>query len=345
VRNGNRLYVSTMAGEVVQIDPSNGRVKWRVQTDGPVFSSVEVGPGYIFFGSADHNVYAVNAGTGKIMWKTPTDGAVLAGPAFAKGVVCIGSADTKIYGLRATDGKKLWTVQGKNLFQSKAATDGTHFFVGGWDNYFRCIDAESGNEVWAIKLGKPQLNNNFSALAPAITSPAVGDGKVYVSTNDGILHALNISNGKEAWRIDKQKMGYSSPLFHNGKVYCTLSDDGKVFRVDAATGHVDWEAETNAVFYDSSCAFGGGKIFIGAVGTASPDHKSHRALLNGILFAIDDKSGKVEWKYRLPTGHLLASPAADNERVYASSMSGIVSAFPITSQQPSSVTLAEPRRP
>src|SRR5688500_9249062 len=99
------------------------------------------------------------------------------------------------------------------MFESETATDGEHLFVRRWYHFFRCIDAKSGNDVWAIPLGRKQRFENFSAFAPAITAPAVGNGKVFVSTNDGILHALNITDGGEVWHVDWKRMGYSSPLF------------------------------------------------------------------------------------------------------------------------------------
>jgi outer membrane protein assembly factor BamB len=166
-------------------------------------------------------------------------------------------------------------------------------------------------------LRRKQRFDNFSAFAPAITAPAVGNGKVFVSTNDGILHGLNIADGSEAWRVDWKKMGYSSPIFRDGKVYAALSDEGKVFCVDANTGEFKWTTDTGAVIYDSSFAADekGEHVFIGNV--------------NGTLNALDAATGKIAWQYRLAPGHLLGSPAADGEHVYMGSMSGQIVAVPI----------------
>jgi hypothetical protein len=319
VRHGDTLFVSSMGNDLIALNAHDGSERYRVKTEGPIFSGAHVDSGTVYFGSADHHVYAVNAADGKEKWKRETGGAVLAGPNVAQGIVCVGTTDRKIYGLDAVTGAIVWTVQGKNMFQSKTATDGERFFVGGWDNYFRCIEAKSGDELWAIPLGRKQRFDNFSAFAPAITAPAVGNDKVFVSTNDGILHALNIKDGSEAWHVDWKKMGYSSPLFHEGRVYCALSDEGKVFCVDANTGEFKWTTETGAVIYDSSFCFGGGSVFIGNV--------------NGTLNAINAADGKLAWQYRMGPGHLLGSPAADAERVYMGSMSGKVIAMPIRATQ------------
>jgi len=314
VRDGDLLYVTTMGGDLVALDASNGKERFRFKAKGPIFSTIHLDNGAAYFGSADHHVYAVNASSGSQIWKTEVGGAVLAGPAVAKKVVCIGSVDKSIYGLDAHGGRILWKVPGQNMFQSKTATDGERFFVGGWDNHFRCIDASRGDVIWDRKLGKPG-GPIFSAFAPAITAPCVGGDKVFVSTNDGILHALKTAGGDEVWRIDWKKMGYSSPIYKDGKVFCALSDEGKTFCADAETGKLDWTCGTGSEIYDSSFAWGGGNVFIGRV--------------DGVLSAIDAKTGKLQWQYRLGPGHVLDSPATDDKCVYISSMSGKVTALPL----------------
>lgn len=323
VRFENLLLVSTMGTDLVALNAASGSEVYRVTTGGPIFTATVVDGATAYFGSADHHVYAIDARTGARKWKTKTGGAVLAGPAVAKGVVCVGSVDTKIYGLDAATGSILWTVAGGNMFQSAAGTDGERFFVGGWDNHFRCIEVATGKQLWALELGRKQRFKNFSAFAPAITAPAAGGGKVFISTNDGILHGLKADEGTKLWQIDWKKMGYSSPLYRDGRVYGALADEGKVFAVNADTGEMIWTTDTGAVIYDSSFCYGGdaapaghgGVVFIGNV--------------NGTLNALQAETGKMLWQYRLGPGHLLGSPAADEQTVYVGSMNGQVVALPI----------------
>jgi outer membrane protein assembly factor BamB len=316
IKQGDLVYVTSMGNDLVALDSRDGKESFRVKTAGPVFSSPEVADGVVYFGSADHLVYAADAKTGQVKWKRQTNGAVLAGPAVAKGVVCIGSCDTNIYGLSIEDGRVLWRVKGENMFQSKAATDGEHFFVGGWDNHFRCIDAKTGNLAWDLALGK-RGSKLFSAFAPAITHPCVGDGRVFVSTNDGVLHAINIASGKELWKVDRERMGYSTPCYHDGKIYFALDDKGMTYCANADTGDILWQRDVGSVIYDGGFCFGGGNVFIGSV--------------NGVFNAIDAGSGNIVWKYRLGPGHLLATGAADDQQVYIGSMNGKVFALPTKS--------------
>ncbi len=320
-QDGGTLYVPTMGGAMIALDAKTGANKWTYQTGGAVFSASLIAGNTVYFGSGDHNVYAVDAASGALRWKTTTDGAVFAGAAKAKDTICIGSTDTNIYGLDATSGAVKWRVKGDGMFQSQAVTDGEKFYVGGWDNTFRAIDAQTGAEAWKNKFGKSFY------YSPAIGSPTVGGDLVYVSSNDGVLHAMNRADGKIIWEVPGPALGYSGPLYRDGKIYnASLTDTGRVFRFNAQTGAKEWETATGSVIYDSSCTESGGSVFVGSV--------------NGTFSALSAQSGVLRWQYRLAPGHLLASPVADTERVYIATLSGDVVAFPVSGARGSAVVPA-----
>ena len=314
VRAGDALYVPCMDGSLVALDPATGHQRWRFHTGGAVFSVPLVADGRVYFGSADHAVYALEASSGKLIWKTPTQGAVFAGAAVAGGIVCIASTDTTIYGLDAATGAVRWKAQGGGMYQSAAATDGARFFVGGWDNFFRALDVTTGHEAWKNKFG-PSMR-----YAPAIGSPTVGDGKVFVTSNDGYLHAMKADTGEVVWEVTGPKFGYSGPLFHDGQIYnASLTDQGFVLRLNAATGAKLWRTPTGSVIYDSSCAWGmNGAVFVGSV--------------DGTFSAIRTTDGAPLWQRHLGPGHVLASPATDTECVYIASLSGRVTALPLSAR-------------
>jgi len=317
VRAGDALYVTSMGNDLAVLDPATGKESWRVPTDGSIFATPEVADGVVYFGSADHHIYAVDAATREVKWKHKTGGAVLAGLAVAQGVVCAASVDKTIYGLDAATGEQKWTAKGENMFQSKVATDGQRFFVGGWDNTFRCLDVTTGTEFWSHRFGKDAKSGKIMFYyAPAISSPAVDRDaqRVYVTSNDGVLHAVQTTTGNIAWEYDGKKLGYAGPLVRGGRVYVPIGEEGKVFCLDGKGGDLLWTADTGSVIYDSSPAFAAGHVFVGCV--------------NGTFNAIEADTGKIAWQYRLPPGHLLASPAADERRVYIGNMSGNVLAFP-----------------
>lgn len=314
VRNGKYLYLTTMTGDVVALDTATGK-QWRTRLRGAVFSTPVVGDGLLYVGCEDHHVYAVDAASGVVKWRTRTGGGVFASGAIAKGVLCIASVDRKVYGLDPTTGNVLWTSELQGMAQSQAATDGTHFFLGTWDNTIRCLDA-AGKGIWSRQVGRDAKTDRIQFYySPAIGSPAVGDGLAYFISNDGMLHALKTANGQSAWSFDGKSLGYSSPLLHGGKLYAAIGTEGKVFAFDARDGRSLWEGKVPGTVYDSSFAIARGKLFIGTA--------------RGQLCALDAASGKLLWTYSLGPAHLLASPAVDEQRVYIANMAGDVFAFEV----------------
>jgi outer membrane protein assembly factor BamB len=321
VRNGDGLYISTMSGNLFRLNPKTGKIAWKFHASGSLFSTPCVDGKTLFVGSVDHNLYAVNTDSGKEIWHHPTGASILAGPAAAHDVVAIVSTDQKVYGLDSADGSVKWTSQVQGMYQSNAATDGEHFFIGGWDNRVRCLDAATGKEIWTKVVGRNKKTGTVEfPYSPAIASPAVGDGKVFIVSDDGILHAINIADGKMLWEDDEKNIGYSGACYHDGVVYCAVSEHGNVIAADAKTGKIIWRNKTGSDIYDSSFAYGNGSVFIASV--------------DGIFNRIDAATGKIIWQYALGPGHALCSPAVDDSCAYISSMSGIVTAMPAKTISP-----------
>lgn len=315
VRNGNSLYVTTMGGDLCCLDPGTGKIKWKFHTDGAVFSTPAISDGIVYFGSADHGVYAIEASNGEEKWHYRTGAAVFGGPAVAQGVVAIVSTDKNVYGLDAATGSVKWTSRVDGLYQSNAATDGSRFYIAGWDNHIRCLDANTGKQIWIDTVGRNPEGQIQFPYSPAVASPTVEDGKLFIVSDDGVLHAINSADGKMIWEVNEHNLGYSSPLWHAGVVYAAISDHGNVLAVDGNTGKRIWTNTLGSDIYDSSFTFSKGKVFIAAV--------------DGTFSCLDAGSGKIVWQYVLGPGHVLCSPAADASNTYISSMSGVVTALPI----------------
>ena len=151
------------------------------------------------------------------------------------------------------------------------------------------------------------------------TSPPIGDPD-YAALRGAVAVAPD-----QALKLDgtfglHPALAPLAPLYRDGRVYCALSDQGRVFCVDANTGEFKWIAETKMVIYDSSFCFGGGNVFIGNV--------------NGTVNAINADSGRFVYQYRMTPGHLLGSPTADDKYVYVGNMAGRVIALPLIPPPP-----------
>lgn len=88
---------------------SNGSKGWTYKTGGRIRSSPAIVDGVVFVGSADNNLYALNATDGSGEWTYETDDRVRSSPAVVDGVVYVGSADNSLYAINAAGGSGEWS--------------------------------------------------------------------------------------------------------------------------------------------------------------------------------------------------------------------------------------------
>ena len=78
---------------------------WRFATGGSIEATPAVAGGVVYFGSADHHVYALDAAGGELLWRYETGGPVYHSPTVVEGVLYIGSGDSRLYALEAASGE------------------------------------------------------------------------------------------------------------------------------------------------------------------------------------------------------------------------------------------------
>lgn len=314
---GDLVVASCMDGSVHALRKSDGKRAWRAKTRDYCHSSPCIHGGRVVVGSADASVYCFDLKSGKELWRAQTGGPVYASPAVSGSVVGIASGDGKVYGLDLATGQELWSYRmpasNTNFSQSVAATDGKRFYVGAWDNQLYALEASSGALVWK----QPCCPRTF-AYSPAIGSPCVADGRVYVSANGNGLFSFDAATGEKAWEISSpgDKYGHSGPVVVGDRVVVgCLGDKGEVRCVSVADGKEIWCASTGKVIYDSSPAIADGLVAIGSV--------------DSLLSLISLADGEVVAQFRLPQGHFLSTPAMEPGAVYAGTYSNELLAFAV----------------
>jgi parallel beta-helix repeat protein len=135
----------------------------------------------VYVGSADGNVYCLDAATGDRIWNYTTGSSVGSSPAVADGKVYVGSMspDNNVYCLDAATGDRIWNyTTGDPVESSPAVVDGKVYVGSGDDNVY-CLDALTGALIW-----------NYTTGIGVRSSPAVADGVVFVGSNDGKVYVF-----------------------------------------------------------------------------------------------------------------------------------------------------------
>ena len=146
------------------------------------------------------------------------------------------------------------------------------------------------------------------------SSPAYWNRTAYFGSNDGKLHAVDVSRGKEIWNHSRGWPIYSSPVVCQKRVYFGC-DDGNLYCINAENGSFVWSFSTGGGVY-SSPIVAEGLVFFGSV--------------DGSFYAVNATTHGRKWAF--PTGGAIwSSPAYYNGTVFVTSTDGKVYALTASS--------------
>ena len=148
--------------------------------------------------------------------------------------------------------KRVWLFTNLGSGYSGPAIVGEEIFIMSQRNdsqWLLCLDAKSGQELWATRLGAG-YKNEFGD-GPRGT-PTVSDGRVFALGANGELLCADAATGQEHWRASLTELGgkvpgwgYSeSPLVDGARVMSTPGgEQGAVVALDKLTGKLVWRSK------------------------------------------------------------------------------------------------------
>ena len=156
------------------------------------------------------------------------------------------------------------------------------------------------------------------------SSPAVGGDAVFIGDADGVLHAVNVRDGRGLWTFKTTSEIKSSPVVVDTMVLIG-SYDGHLYALDAANGRVRWKTETDGpvhatpsvqdgIAYLAGCDehFRAIRVSDGKELFKIPRRREHSCIacpegdrayvgtFNSEVIAIDLTAKRVAWRYQNP---------------------------------------------
>jgi alcohol dehydrogenase (cytochrome c) len=197
------------------------------------------------------------------------------------------------------------------------------------------VDALTGREIWKTMVEYPPETTRVVCCGIVNRGAALFDGKLYRTTLDANVIALDAKTGKEVWRTKSSdpKDGYSmtvAPLVANGVVIAGVAGAeygirGYLEGFDAQTGKSLWRTYTipekgqpgSETWPGDTWKQGGGSTWITGSydpdldlvywGTGNPapwnplNRKGDNLYTNSVL-AFQPKTGKVVWHFQMTPG-------------------------------------------
>ncbi|MCP4190977.1 MAG: PQQ-binding-like beta-propeller repeat protein [Planctomycetaceae bacterium] len=179
-----------------------------------------------------------------------------------------------------------------------------------------CLDANSGEELWAIDVGENYENGWGDGPR---SSPTIDGERVFALGANGDLVCAELATGKVQWKVDLADLGGSVPdwgysesvLVDGNQVVCTPGgDEGALIALDKQTGKKIWQSEsfTDAAHYSS--------VIVADVA----GQRQYIQLTQRSVVGIDAKTGKVLWRTDWPGRvAVVPTPIYRDGHVYVSS--------------------------
>jgi outer membrane protein assembly factor BamB len=258
-----------------------GGVRWRFQTRNAVRSTPAVTATRVFVGSGDSTLYALDRATGKLVWQFAAGSPVHSSPAVARGLVIAATLGGRIFAVSEASGALRWSIQTGPTLPKNIAP------AGEWDFY--------------------------------VSSPVVVDQTILIGAGDGNVYALDLTSGKERWRMKTGGRVRATPSVTDG-VAVVGSWDGRVYAMDVATGKTRWVHHTV-----------GDTLDLKREGYDRRAIQSTAAIVDGVVFlgsrddgfyALDFATGERRWRSSHRTSWVVGSPAARDGKAYVGSSDG-----------------------
>jgi outer membrane protein assembly factor BamB len=180
---------------------------------------------------------------------------------------------------------------------------------GAWDDHLYALDQQKGALIWKWNNG-----TGVRHYSPASCIPVADKGVVYIVAPDRNISAIDAATGATLWRMKKggmrESMGMSADkTLVYGK---SMQDSVVAYKTGREHGEIAWKM---------NCGFGyehvpsmlvekDGVVFFGTK--------------SGVVYALDPKTQKVLWKYKVDNSMVNTVKVMSRKEVIVSTMDGRV---------------------
>jgi eukaryotic-like serine/threonine-protein kinase len=256
------IYIATGLGAVYAFRAATGMQLWHVA------QSIGIGQGFvpgivslsmmnsIVFAGNSQGVDAYRASDGVQVWqykeKVPYSRPFALQPVVVDGVVYFADNIGHIIALRATDGTQLWQHDATGVFTRPMTVVNGLVIDDSGPVY--ALRASDGNQVWLRSLAG---SGEFSGAGPP---EVVGEGVVFVGSDDGSVQAIQVNDGESLWRyVIKERAVPTTPVFGAGVQFTAATSYQQALEIVTGLGlktfaecHFSWALTDDKNIFSSS---------------------------------------------------------------------------------------------
>ncbi|NXN08898.1 ACSF4 enzyme, partial [Indicator maculatus] len=185
----HHLYVATLGGLLLAVNPVTGNTIWKSFLGKPLFSSPHCNEQCVCVGCVDGNLYCYTH-AGEKAWQFATNGPVFSSPCISsltKQEVFVGSHDHFIY-CCSMEGKLLWK------FKATSSVYGAPFVFqsDGFKNRILLAAVSTDGSVWILNAKSGTAEGTDKLPGEVFSSPVVWGTKLVVGCRNDYVYCLDL---------------------------------------------------------------------------------------------------------------------------------------------------------
>lgn len=303
------VFISNADGSIRALDVADGTERWTYSVDRSPLVAAALGDdvAYLLEGRAEEgDVTARSLTDGDERWReqvTQIGPPVRAPALFEDTLYLIGAGG--LTAVDTDDRSRLWTKTGVSVSSLTAAVSADALYFGG------AVGEESENGtrgLVALDSNDGTVRWTFEIEEFVSSSPALGDGTVYVGGENETVYAIDTEDGTERWsaRTDGRVAASAALTDHDGGTVYTADSEGVVYALDSDDGTERWRFETDDVVLSSPA------VVSDTVYVAAQDRN---------VYALAVEDGTERWQFATD-GSMISSPAVVANTLFVGTENG-----------------------